>query len=278
MQRSLKVLIVEDDRYAGSQLAHLCESRPDLTVVAKAESGASAIESIRLHRPNLVLLDLDLQDMSGFDMLRLLEGTEQPKAIIVGEYQEQAFKARQLSAIDFLVRPVDHRRFNEAIERAHMSYLGESEISQASMACEIQRALCELTERNRAPRILVAEKARKIHFVDPARIEHIESDGNYATLHTATERFLTRATLKSLEAAVGSLGFIRIERSVLLNIHQVAFLERMGRGRYAFTLRSGKLIASGPSYRQSIVCAIKRASRLSDTDLESEPGNEDAST
>jgi DNA-binding LytR/AlgR family response regulator len=165
----------------------------------------------------------------------------------------------------------------EAIDRVHHTPPSASRSSESDMAASIQRTLRRLVEFSRAPQVLVGEKARKFYFIDPNMVEYVEADGNYVNIHTATDRYVTRNTLKSLAATVRVLGFIRIERSRLINLHQVAFLERLRHGRYAFTLRSGEKVISGPSYRGSIRAAMKCASRTPSVELEDPAASQDQS-
>ena len=125
-----------------------------------------------------------------------------------------------------------------------------------------------LTELDCPPRRLIAEKGNRLYFLEPRVIEYIESNGNYMTLHTAADKFVMRHTLKSLAAAVKPLGFMRIDRSTLLNIAQVAFAERIDKGRFAFTLRSGGQVVSCSAYRRTILAELHNDFGFSGAELE----------
>ncbi|MGH8310948.1 MAG: LytR/AlgR family response regulator transcription factor, partial [Steroidobacteraceae bacterium] len=114
----MRILIADDEPLARNRLASLCARQEDLDVVAQAESGRAAIDAIRALRPDVLLLDVELRDMTGFEVLRALGGGEEPLTIMVTAHPEHAAEAFDAEAIDYLTKPVDDRRFGAAIERA----------------------------------------------------------------------------------------------------------------------------------------------------------------
>lgn len=253
MQNRMQIVIVDDEPLARSQLARLCGKYPDLDIVAQAESGAAAIQAIRAHRPDLVFLDIELQDMSGFDVLRSFGADEEPQAIMVTAYPEHALMAFENNAIDYLTKPVDIRRFGTAIERARR----RCATVPASGVREGIVSELRASPVGAPPRQLVGEKANRLYFIDTTTIEYLESDGNYVTIHVDTDHYITRNTLKRLAGALAPLGFVRIERSILLNLRRIAFVERHGDGCYAFTLRGGRRLISSATYRKGILDEIR---------------------
>jgi DNA-binding LytR/AlgR family response regulator len=104
-----------------------------------------------------------------------------------------------------------------------------------------------------APWFLIGERERRLYPIDPHKIDYIESDGNYLALRVGTTEYVTRDTLKRLEPLLSPLGFIRIERSLLLNLRSIAYVEPSGRGSFAFTLSSGACIRSSHTFRAAIL-------------------------
>jgi two-component system LytT family response regulator len=237
----LRVLIVDDEPLARHQLARLCEQHGDLDVVAQAASGAAAIEAVRAHQPDLMLLDVELNDMSGFDVLRSFTDSRAPLAIIVAPCPERALEAFESNAIDYLTKPVDTSRFGTAIDRARQRH------SRAAVTEQPAAGGAGTASK------LLGEKARRLYFIDVHAVEYIESDLNYVSIHTADCSYLSRNTMKHLTAALAQFGFVRIHRSLLLNLRRVAFAERIGHGTLAFTLAGGRRLESGPAYRKVIL-------------------------
>jgi two-component system LytT family response regulator len=255
----MRVVIADDEPLARSRLARLCEQCGDLDIAAEAASGVEAIQAIQTHRPDLVLLDVELQDMSGFDVLAALDGAA-PATIMVTAHREHALQAFDVEALDFLTKPVDECRFEAAIDRARQR---RPQTLAADWSQQIAAALrAALDGQTRTPNMrtrLLAEKSRCLHFIEPALIECIEADGNYVVVHTDHERYIARSTLKHLSVTLAALGFLRIERSLLINLSRVAFIEKLGGGCYACTLRSGRRLVSSVAYRKEIQQEIRSA-------------------
>ena len=237
----MRVVIVDHEPLARSRLVQLCQEHAGVQVVAQAASGADAIEAIKVHRPDLVLLDVELQDMTGFDVLRSLESREGPLAIMVTAHPEHAMQAFDSGAVHYLAKPVDGRRLDTAIGRA------QSRLSLERSGSGVNSL-----------RQITGEKAQRLYFIDVETIDYVESEANYVALHVDEERYLARNTMKHLAGVLGPLGFVRIERSLLINLRRVAFAERLDRGAFVFTLRNGRRLVSSSTYRKGILEEIRR--------------------
>jgi two-component system LytT family response regulator len=113
------------------------------------------------------------------------------------------------------------------------------------------------------PTLLVGERERRLYPLDAEKVDYIESDGNYVSIRSGNAAYISRDTIKRLAAELAHLGFIRIERSLLVNIRSVLYAETVGRGRFAFTLSSGACLQSSSSYRDVILQALPLASSVS---------------
>ena len=109
----------------------------------------------------------------------------------------------------------------------------------------------------RAPRRLVGEKAHKLYFLETGKVDYIEADGNYVKIHVGENSYISRNTIKRLAETLAPAGFVRIERSLLVNLQHVAFAERLGHGAFALTLTSGRRLTSTPTYRRGILEALQ---------------------
>jgi two-component system LytT family response regulator len=255
----MRTVIVDDDPIARSQLLRLCEEQPDLDVVAQAGSGTGGIQAIRTHRPDLVLLDIELNDLTGFDVLRSPEIHPNLVAIVITGHPEHALPAFEHEAVDCLTKPIEPRRFIGAIERARRRLSGapvhRSHYGGPSPIASTCNAVISAE-----PRVL-AEKGRRLYLLGAKSIDYIEVEGNYVTIHVGADRYLSRNTLKHLGATLAPLGFIRVDRSLLINLAQVAYVETLPqRSQFAFTLRSGAQLVSGRAHRKAILRALRSTS------------------
>lgn len=204
------------------QLHRLCADRPDLEVIAEATNGSQAIELIQGGETDLLLLDARLPDMSGFELLRSLVPEVAPATIMVTSALDEASRRPPGFNIEFLYKPVDPPLFNAAVD--HVIFRAPA------------RALW--------PPHIVGEKSGWMYFLDACEIEYLESAGNYVVAHLGASGYLTRSTLKGLSVQLAPLGFIQIERSLLVNLRQVEHVERRDRGQYCFVMRSGARLVS----------------------------------
>ena len=218
--KHVRTLIVNSEAAVRAQLHRLCVERADLDVIAEATSGAQAIDLIQGSDADLLLLDAKLPDMSGFELLRSLVRDTAPATIMVSTRDEAGRQPSGLG-VNFLYKPVDPPQFNAAVDHA------------------IGAPIAELW-----PPQIIGEKSGRIYFLDAHEVEYLASAGNYVVAHVGTNEFLARATLKGVSARLAPLGFVQIERSLLVNLRQVAHVERHERGQFCFVMRSGTRLVS----------------------------------
>ncbi len=240
----MRLLIVDQEPQVRTELTRLCLGVADLRVVGEADSGGTAIDAARSLSPDVMLIDVALPDMSGFDVLHGA-GNSGSLAIMTSRRPDLAERALAEGAVDYLVKPVGAERFERAIALVRQRHMFE----EAAEARLIQGILEGLGKR---PKILVGERQHRLYPLDIEKIEYIEADGNYVTIRAANQEYISRDTIKRLSAELASFGFVRIDRSILLNIRAVQFAEPVGHGTLAFTLSSGTCLHSTKTYRDAI--------------------------
>ena len=249
----MKILIVEDETQARDSLIRLCERSDGVQVVGEAACGRAAIDAAGTLNPDIMLLDVELPDMSGFELLRAVGADTHPLGIMVSTCADQAIRAFAEGAIDYLVTPVTAERFDQAMARARhrFNYALPVHGGFTSNSSQLGR-----TAPVFSPRFLVGERQRRLYPLDPKSIDYIEADGNYVTLRAGKVEYLSRDSIKRLSMQLAELGFIRIERSLLVNAAAVLYAEVAGHGTFALTLSSGVCLHSSAAYRDSILRII----------------------
>jgi two-component system, LytTR family, response regulator len=253
----MKLLIVDEEPKTRAVLSELCGRSDDLHVVGEAGSGSAAIRAVDELHPDVMLLDVELPDMSGFDVLRAARSEQGPLGIIVTANPAHAVTAFSAGAFDCLLKPVNAYRLGESIERAR------------GRCADVLRALHpEVDERSQsagelAVPFLIGERARRLYPLHPQRIDYIESDANYVTFRVGNLEYLSRDSIKRLASVLQRHGFVRIERSLLVNLRALMYVELLGHGAFAFTLTSGRKLRSSPKYRQRILQVLPLVSRTS---------------
>jgi len=251
----MRTLIADHDPRARTTLRHLCEAEASIEEVVVTDSGAAALEMIRVSQPDLLLLDVELKDMPGFEVLRSLNKALRPAVIMVATHEKHAVEALRGGAVDCLTKPVGAARFAKAIAKAQ-------ERNESPMA-SAQRHLAPNTIHNNLRQStlrLMAENSRKLYFLAVEDIDYIEACGNYVLIHVGDQKCVRRDTVKRLALELRDVNFEWITRSLLINLSRVAFAEKLEHGAFAFTLASGQRLVS--KNRMRLECArIKHSER-----------------
>jgi two-component system, LytTR family, response regulator len=197
-----------------------------------------------------MFLDVDLPDMSGFDLLRAATAGPRPLGIMISNCADHASRAFEEGAFDYLVMPVAAERFERTIMRAR-DRLEQDEPEGGPYAADSSNP-----DAVPVPKFLVGERQRRLYPLDPKSIDYIEANGNYVTLRAGNVEYLSRDSIKRLSNQLAEANFVRIARSLLVNAAAVSYAELAGHGTFALTLRSGACLHSSAAYRNSILRII----------------------
>jgi two-component system LytT family response regulator len=256
----LKFLVVEHYARVRSTLIRLCERSNDVQVIGEAESGLAAIDAAAKLCPDVMLLDVELPDMTGFEVLRAMPTETRPLGIMVTTRAEYAVTAFAEGALDYLVKPVSADRFDKALERVRQRFERHIAWIKPTQALrESQQSDDLIGASGVKPRLLMGERQHRFYPLDPAKIDYIEADGNYVTIRTSNVEYISRDSIKRLATELAELGFVRIERSLLMNTRAVLYAEMAGHGAFAFTLTSGACLHSSATYRDEILRVLPLA-------------------
>jgi two-component system LytT family response regulator len=236
----LRVVIADDERPARSFLAALLRSFDDVVIVAEAATGKEAVEAIERHRPDLALLDLQMPELDGIGVVRMLKKGDMPLIAFVTAYDEYAVRAFEVNAVDYLLKPVEKTRLREAINRAQ-ERIEHAEIA-ADQGTRLASAIAEYESSSKPPleRIPV-RKHDEIIIVPVNHIASIVADGEL--LHMTTirnEQHSITYRLKDLEARLDPRQFVRLGRGTLANIECIVKVNVMPGGTHTALLSNGQ--------------------------------------
>jgi two-component system LytT family response regulator len=263
-ERPIRVMVVDDEPPGRKRIEDLLEHETDVEVVGSYGDGASALAAIRALRPDLVFLDVQMPKMTGLDVMRAL-GADMPATIFVTAYDKHAVAAFDLAAIDYLVKPFDDERFEQAFHRARrmvrledrgrvherlMEVLNQGSTSPASLASSSSPG-SEGAARKYLERVPIESKGQ-VRFVPVSEIDAIAADGAYAELVVGDKRFLIRETMQDLEDGLDPRRFLRIHRSTIVAIDKVDSLLRGAGGDYEVKLKNGARLAVARSRRAAL--------------------------
>jgi two-component system, LytTR family, response regulator len=239
----IRALIVDDEPLARQRVRLLLGEEPDVEVIGESEDGFEAVDQIQAARPDLVFLDVQMPDMDGFEVLRRVPQALLPVVIFTTAYDQHALRAFEVNALDYLLKPFKPTRFKEAVQRARGLIVNK----QAGVAARGLLALLGQTPAPGGQLTRLAVKTRgKVTFVELDQIQAIEAAGKYAVVHVGCsphgppENHILRETMNSLESHLPPQRFLRISRSVIVNIDQIQELQPMFKGENVVVLRNGK--------------------------------------
>lgn len=251
----IRVVLVDDEPPARRKLRHLLADEADFSIVGEAGSGGAAIDILNRHHPNLVFLDIQLPDCSGFDVLDAVNARDSLQVIFVTAYDDFALKAFEQHAADYLLKPVEPSRFTESMARVRRMIEPGSAMHLASRVDELISAF--RSEPNYVQRLLIQEGERSISL-DVSRIDWLEAAGNYVCIHSGAQTQTTRSTLESIAAKLDPATFRRVNRSQLLNVRRIAEVRRWFHGDQKVRLQDGTELNWSRRYRVDSLEELER--------------------
>ncbi|HEX2123452.1 MAG TPA: LytTR family DNA-binding domain-containing protein [Thermoanaerobaculia bacterium] len=231
----LRALIVEDEPLARARLRALLGGESGVAVIGEADNTRAAAELVGQLQPDLLFLDIQLPEETGIELLRTLEANARPVVIFTTAHPQYALEAFDVSAADYLVKPLDQERVARAVERARRYIAGVRAAVQPQRAAHRER----FAVRTRG----------EIGFVKACEIDWISAEGNYARLHVGKVSYLLRESMQSMESALDPTTFIRVHRSAIVNLDRVLKLVPSADGTPCIVLVSGVSVPLGPTYR-----------------------------
>ncbi len=252
----LRVIIADDERPARSFLKTILDGFEDVETIGEAENGAEAVEIIKEKKPDLALLDLQMPEISGLEVVKLLRKSQLPLVAFVTAYDEFAVQAFELNAVDYLLKPIEKARLRETLNRARERLEQEdfraAESSNLKAAAETYE---KIAPKNFLTRIPIRVKD-EILLIPVGEIASIVADGELLHIANLTgKNFTINFRLKDIEARLDPEKFIRLSRGTLVNLETIAKISLMPGGTYFVRLRNGQEISS--SRQQSRVLREK---------------------
>lgn len=255
----MKVLIVDDEPVARRGLRRQLGQLPGVVCVGECGGRDEAIRTIVERRPDVVLLDVQLGRATAFEIIEEIGVDAMPLVVFVTAYDRHALKAFEVHALDYVLKPVDPVRLQEALERATslLSLKRGASLADRLEGLLAQRALAPAAAAPLppppAPDRLVVRDADRLALLELEQIDWFESAGNYVRVHSGGRPYLMRTTMDRMAQRLGGRPtFIRVRRSAIVNVRALATLERYGKGTFVVHLRNGTKIISSRFYQAAL--------------------------
>ncbi|MGH7508823.1 MAG: LytR/AlgR family response regulator transcription factor [Gemmatimonadales bacterium] len=247
---TLRVVVADDEPIGRQRLVRLLQAEPDTEVLAACADGAEAVEAIREHTPDLVLLDIQMPHLDGFEVVAALGDAHQPAVIFVTAHDQYAVRAFEVHAFDYLLKPVDRDRLREAMGWA----VSAAPTTQGGTTGRVLALLESLNARARArgkDRLVVRTPERAI-FLRTETIDWIEAAGKFVHLHVGRAVHALRESMAELEQELDSARFLRISRSAIVNLDRIQEIQPWFQGDYVLILTDGTRLTSTRGYRENM--------------------------
>ena len=245
--QKIRALVVDDEPLARSNLKVLLQRDDDIESIQECGSGAEAVAQIRATRPDLVFLDVQMPECSGFEVLEILKGDESlPVIVFVTAYDEYALRAFDAGALDYLLKPFDDARFHLAMQRAKQNLAAKDPAPAETPRLEVR-------------------STGKVAYVQIPDIDWVEAADYYVCLHVGTKSHLLRRSMAELEQELDPRIFCRIHRSTIVNLRKVSALKVDAAGEHEVILDCGHRLRLSRRFRKELQSRMREFGAASKT-------------
>ncbi len=250
----LKAIIVDDEPLARDFLRSLLAKYDDLEVVGECANGDDAVVALRQGSINLLLLDVQMPEMDGFDVIEEIGAEHLPATIFVTAFQEHAVRAFDVQAIDYLTKPIVPERLERALRRVREKLGAQTaQLTQEQLRALLNSVRSQTDLRKAyAVRFLVRDRDKEI-LLPVSEIDWIEADAYYSRLHVNDKHYMLRESITELNNKLDPANFVRVHRSSIVNVNQIREVYREGRTDSSLVLKSGGVLKMSRQGRQRLI-------------------------
>ncbi|HTS38869.1 MAG TPA: LytTR family DNA-binding domain-containing protein [Candidatus Solibacter sp.] len=246
---NIRAIIAEDEMLARESLQAMAQSN-GIQVVAACGNGKEALDAVVQHRPDLLFLDVQMPSLDGFSLLKALDTVDPqalPVVIFTTAFDQYAVRAFDHNAVDYLLKPFDEERFRKALDRANnlLRTRDHSDTLARNLVVALEQA-------QNQPRRLAIRSGGQVTFLRLEEIDFIEAAGNYVHIRVGNDSHVLRQTISAVEQQLSRTGFLRIHRSLIVNVDRIRRLEPCGYGEYLVVLSNGKKLSLSRGYRHHL--------------------------
>jgi two-component system LytT family response regulator len=252
----IKTLLVEDEPLGRERLRTLLDEESDIEIVGEVDNGVEAVAAFTDLGPDLVFLDVQLPELDGFEVLERVRasGGKLPVVVFTTAFYKYAIRAFEIHALDYLLKPYDAERLHQALERAREELL-------RLRAGEVNERLLALLGQTRPSgngwlERFVIRSSGRIFFLKADEVDWIEADSNYLKLHVGKSYHLVRGSMQAVEKKLDPAKFMRIHRSVIVNISRIQELQSWFHGEYKVIMRDGTKLTLSRGYRDRLQAVV----------------------
>lgn len=237
---TMRIVIADDEDLSRSLVREYLKDAADIEIVGECANGFQAVKAVTELKPDLLLLDIQMPRLDGFEVLDLIG--RDTNVIFITAYDQYAIRAFDVHAVDYLLKPFSAERLTEALDRARQKIARGESTAPAALVTDAR------PPGSKPDRVLIRDGG-DVHVIPVSKIDYVEAQDDYVCFRAEGKRFLKQQTLADVEGALDPTRFVRIHRSYILNVDRLAKLELYAKDSHAAILRDGtRLLVSRSGY------------------------------
>jgi two-component system, LytTR family, response regulator len=249
---AIRTIIADDEHLAREKLRLLLGEESGVQVVAECQNGQEAIDAVHDYKPDLLLIDIRMPDMDGFQVLEKIAADEMPVVVFTTAYDQFAIRAFDAHALDYLLKPFEQERLHDAIERTRAELLKSHQLDLTTRILDLLAKADPKGEPKPSDDRMVIRAGGKVVFLDVKEIDWIEASANYVKVNVGKDSYLLREGIGSISERLDPDRFVRIHRSAIVNVRKIKELQPCESGEYIAVLKNGKELSCSRGYRAQL--------------------------
>jgi two-component system LytT family response regulator len=255
LEKPIKLLIIDDEPLARRHVEQCLQNIDGFTIVDFCHDAPQALISIEKHQPDILLLDIEMPVMNGFELIEKLANAKMPYIIFITAYNQYAVNAFEINALDYILKPVTTSRLLQALQRYKTQAAHKK---NKHYQTQLHNAI-ELMKPPQKQKTITVNDGEKFIILTIDDIKYIESAGNYVCINYQNEVHVIRQTLKKLVAQLDACQFRQIHRSTMVNIKQIQVIKPHINGEYILKLTAGERLKVSRTYKENIMDIAKKS-------------------
>ncbi|MBO6524216.1 MAG: response regulator transcription factor [Balneolaceae bacterium] len=255
-KKQITVIIADDEKPARDVIRVYLEKDKRFFLISECSNGKEALEMIKARSPGLLLLDIEMPELNGIDLVSQLENNSS-HIVFITAYKEYAIEAFEENAIDYILKPFSEDRFNKMLDRVADENKSGNEISLQAIQKVVD--ILQVREKRSFLKKISVKKKGKISFISVDQIMWMESEGAYLKLHLKDKSWeLVNYSMKEIESELDPERYIRIHKSYIVNIEEIESMESYFHGEYIVTMNDGNELKLSRTYKEKLNLILKQ--------------------
>jgi len=246
----MRVVIADDEPLAREKLRLMLTAEPGVNILAECRNGAEILDALNTHKPDLLMLDVQMPELDGFAVLNQVPPESLPIIIFTTAFDCHAVRAFEANALDYLLKPFDQERLHQAVNRAR------AELMKADDREATHRLLNFISQnanwQSLSGRRLVIRSGGRVIFLGLDEIDYVEAAANYVKINVGKQSYLLRKGIGEIAEKLDPALFVRIHRSAIVNVRRIKELQPVNSGEYIVVLKDGKELSCSRGYRAGL--------------------------